>query len=170
MNHDGGKEPRTTALLTAVKPTPAASAMFLRPSASASAFAASLRAGRSLSEDDVSMPTLYPQFVDPCNTTNGGLRKSPQFVNVCPMAKTEFDYPEIADRLARIRKAFSDLSQKDWAGKHGFNQTQYNNWGKGSRRIPVDDAEKLCGLYGLTLDFIYRGRRDGLSESASKAL
>lgn len=157
MYQAGGNDSRTTALLTAVGPTPTASAMFLRPRASASS-------------DAVIMRPLYPQFVDPCNTTNGGLRKSPQFVNVCPMAKTEPDYPEIAERLARIRKAFSDLSQKDWAGKHGFNQTQYNNWEKGSRRIPVDDAEKLCGLYGLTLDFIYRGRRDGLSESASKAL
>lgn len=86
------------------------------------------------------------------------------------MAKTEPDYPEIAERVTRIRKAFSGLNQKEWAEKHAFSQTQYNNWEKGTRRIPVDDAEKLCALYGLTLDFIYRGRRDGLSESAAKVL
>lgn len=157
MNHEGGNDPRTTALLTAVGRTPTAAAMFLRPKASAMSAA-------------VVMGSLYPHFVDPCNTTNGGLRNSAHFVNIRAMAKVEPEYPEIAERLARIRRAFSDLSQKDWAGKNGFNQTQYNNWEKGSRRIPVDDAEKLCSLYGLTLDFIYRGRRDGLSESASKAL
>lgn len=157
MNHEGGNEPRITALLTAVGRTPTAAAMFLRPKASAMSAA-------------VVMGSLYPQFVDPCNTTIGGLKKSPHFVNVCAMAKTEPDYPEIAERVTRVRKAFSDLNQKEWAEKHAFSQTQYNNWEKGTRRIPVDDAEKLCSLYGLTLDFIYRGRRDGLSESAAKVL
>ncbi|ANP35953.1 MULTISPECIES: helix-turn-helix domain-containing protein [Rhodobacterales] len=80
-------------------------------------------------------------------------------------------YPEIADRLVAIRKAFApDANQKEWATKHGFNATQVNNWEKGLRRIPVENAEKLCETYGVTLDFIYRGRRDGLSETASKVL
>ncbi|PYE80375.1 helix-turn-helix protein [Pseudoroseicyclus aestuarii] len=79
-------------------------------------------------------------------------------------------YAEIGERLARLRKSQSDLTQKAWAEKHGFNGTQWNNWEKGTRRIPVDEAERLCIVYGLTLDFIYRGRRDGLSESLRKVL
>ncbi len=79
-------------------------------------------------------------------------------------------YPDIGHRLAAIRRAFSDFDQKAWAEKHGFGHTQYNNWETGTRRIPVESAEKLCDLYGLTLDFVYRGRRDGLSEKASKVL
>ena len=80
-------------------------------------------------------------------------------------------FPEIAERLVCIRKAFApEANQKEWAAKHGFNATQVNNWEKGLRRIPVENAEKLCETYGITLDFIYRGRRDGLSETASKAL
>lgn len=78
------------------------------------------------------------------------------------------DFPEIAARLVKIREGFSDLNQKDWAAKHGFSHTQVNNWEKGVRRIPVDAAEKLCDIYGLTLDAIYRGRLDGLSEKALK--
>jgi transcriptional regulator with XRE-family HTH domain len=67
--------------------------------------------------------------------------------------------------------AYGDgLSQKAWAEKHNFNVTQYNNWERGVRRIPVESAEALCDSYGLTLDFIYRGRRDGLSENALKAV
>lgn len=58
------------------------------------------------------------------------------------------------------------MSQKDWAQKHGFSVTRYNNWETGARRIPVDEADKLCDRYGLTLDAIYRGRLDGLSEKA----
>lgn len=79
-------------------------------------------------------------------------------------------YPDIGHRLVAVRKAFSGLTQRAWADKHGFAPTQYNNWEKGARRIPVEAAERLCEAYGLTLDFIYRGRRDGLSEIASKAL
>jgi transcriptional regulator with XRE-family HTH domain len=82
----------------------------------------------------------------------------------------KFPYAEIGQRLEAVRKGFSDFKQNAWAEKHGFAATQYNNWETGARRIPVDDAEKLCATYGLTLDWIYRGRRDGLSDTASKVL
>lgn len=81
---------------------------------------------------------------------------------------TTAPFIDVGERLARLRASQSDLSQKAWAEKHGFNGTQYNNWETGKRRIPVDAAEKLCDAYGLTLDFVYRGRRDGLPESIRK--
>lgn len=86
------------------------------------------------------------------------------------MAKVEPEYPEIGARLVALRKAMSDLNQKDWAAKHSFNPTQYNNWEKGTRRITVDEAEKLCHLYGLSLDFVYRGIRDKLPENLRNVL
>lgn len=115
----------------------------------------------------------YPQKVDNVKSTNSGLRI---FLRTGTKGNMETDLEKHADhagigrRLARVRTAFSDLSQLAWAEKHGFSHTQYNNWEKGVRRIPVDDAERLCDAYGLTLDFIYRGRRDGLSETSSKVL
>lgn len=80
------------------------------------------------------------------------------------------DYSEIGDRLTLVRQGFSDLTQSAWASKNGFAVSQYNNWEKGTRRISVDAAQKLADSYGLSLDFIFRGRRDGLSEKASKVL
>lgn len=80
------------------------------------------------------------------------------------------EYSDIASRLTAVRNGFSDLSQKAWAEKNGFNPTQWNNWEKGRRRIPVDEAERLSEMYGLTLDYIYRGRLDGLSEKARNVL
>lgn len=79
-------------------------------------------------------------------------------------------YLDIAQRLIAIRKAFSDLGQRAWAAKHGFAVTQYNNWETGVRRIPVEAAERLCDLYGLSLDFVYRGKRNGLPENVLKSL
>lgn len=86
------------------------------------------------------------------------------------MAQDTTEYREIGARLAALRQAVSNLNQKDWASKHGFNQTQYNNWEKGTRRIPVESAEKLAETYGLTLDWVYRGRRDGLPETLRNLL
>ena len=80
------------------------------------------------------------------------------------------DYSEIGDRLRTVRVHFGECNQRLWAEKNGFNITQYNHWEKGTRRIPVDAAERLSDRYGLTLDFIYRGRRDGLAEKFSKTL
>lgn len=80
-------------------------------------------------------------------------------------------FHEIGERLRRLRLANQDEdNQRAWAERHNFSPTQYNNWERGVRRIPVDDAERLCRLYGLTLDFVYLGRRDGLSENARKVV
>lgn len=114
------------------------------------------------------MTTLFPHIVDESKSTIGGLRKIHHFGNGVTMSETPPEYVEIGKRLARVREGFSSMSQKDWAQKHGFSVTQYNNWEKGTRRIPVDAAESLSDRYGLTLDAIYRGRLDGLSEKASK--
>ncbi len=81
-----------------------------------------------------------------------------------------FPYAAIGTRLEAVRVHFSDLKQSAWAEKHGFGATQYNNWVTGARRIPVENAEKLCELYGLTLDWIYRGRLDGIAENFRKVL
>lgn len=151
---DGGNFPRTTALETALVPTPSASAISLRPSASA-IVSASI------------MATQYPPRVDFAISTIGGLAKNPPSVNIADMTSRP-DYTEIGDRLCAIRRGFSDLSQKEWAQRHHFSATQYNNWEKGARRISVDAAEVLVERYGLSLDFIYRGRMDGLSETARK--
>jgi transcriptional regulator with XRE-family HTH domain len=86
------------------------------------------------------------------------------------MEKPKAQYAAIAERLEIVRLGFSELSKKDWAAKHGFNQTQYQNWSSGERRITVDAAERLCNDYGLSLDFIYRGRIDGLSDTARKVV
>lgn len=79
-------------------------------------------------------------------------------------------YPEIGERLVALRRAFSDDNIREWSERHGFNRTQYTHWETGTRRIPVEHAEKLVQLYGLSLDWIYMGRSDSLSTNALKRL
>ena len=117
------------------------------------------------------MATSYPQKVVENKPTIGGLNRDDLGSMQSGMSgDSPAQFHAIGARLQRVRETYSDLSQVGWAEKHGFGVTQWNNWERGVRRIPVDDAERLCAAYGLTLDFIYLGRRDGLSERASKAL
>ena len=79
------------------------------------------------------------------------------------------EFLEIGARLEALRTGMSTLNAKDWATKHRINRSRYSNWENGLR-IPVEEAVRLADTYGLTLDWIYRGRRDGLSENARKVL
>lgn len=87
-----------------------------------------------------------------------------------PMVDDVKTYAEIGERLKFIRTGLTRMNQATFAAHHSFGVTQYSNWENGTRRIPVESAEKLVGVYGLSLDFIYMGRRDGLSEAASKVI
>lgn len=109
------------------------------------------------------------QMVSSCKDTNGGLMILSEQVRTQNVSRP--DYTEIGDRLRAVRLAYApDSTQASWAGTHGFSRTQYSNWENGIRRISLDAAERLCSTYGLTLDFLFMGRRDGLSENARKAV
>lgn len=88
----------------------------------------------------------------------------------CATMMEDKKYPEIAARLGQLRRAFSDLPRTAWADLHGFNRPQYTHWENGTRRIPIENAEIICDRYGLSLDFIYRGKLDGCSDSAIRRL
>ena len=155
-SHEAGKWPATTYLLMAVSPTPNSAAIRARPTVSAISRVSTMSA-------------IYPPVVNNVKSTNGRLPKLSPVVDNQVMDDRP-DYSHIGERIAAIRLGFSDLSQKSFAEMHSFSITQYNNWEKGRRRISVDAAQTLAGKYGLTLDYIFLGRRDGLSERASKVL
>jgi transcriptional regulator with XRE-family HTH domain len=102
--------------------------------------------------------------------TSNGCLSIPRRAGTCVVVEDRKTYPDIAGRLRKLRTAVSDLTRKDWAGRHGFNPTQYTNWENGARRIPIDASEVLCRTYGVTLDWIYLGRAGGLPADLLKLL
>lgn len=54
---------------------------------------------------------------------------------------------EIGQRLCEVREAFSGMNKSAWALKHGFGVTQYHNWEKGFRRIPIDDESPRARFF-----------------------
>lgn len=112
---------------------------------------------------------MITPLVDIRKTTIGSSPNLLGAATYAPMVERP-DYSKIGQRLASVRTHFGGLTQKAWAERNGFNLTQYNHWERGTRRIPVDAAERLADNYGLSLDFIYRGRRDTLPETLAKSL
>jgi transcriptional regulator with XRE-family HTH domain len=81
-------------------------------------------------------------------------------------------FAQIGARLVLLRRYMGGnrMTARSWADRHGFLDSQLSSWETGARRIPVDKAEALADRYGVTLDWIYRGRLDGLSEILRKIL
>ena len=63
---------------------------------------------------------------------------------------------EIGKRLKRLRKALGK-TQAEMAELVGISKRAWGLIEKGARRINVGAALRLCDLYGLSLDWIYRG-------------
>lgn len=75
----------------------------------------------------------------------------------------------IADRLKRIR-LLSGLGKTEFAESVGIDPTNWSRFEGGKRAIPFEKAGAIAVRYGVTLDFIYLGRRDGLSVKKAEAL
>lgn len=118
----------------------------------------------------VVMREEYPPKVEPVNATIRRLPTDGGDDDNAAMPIADKPFHEIGTRLERLRIAMGVPSQVAWARRHGFNQTQLNNWISGARRIPVEHAEALCDAYGVDLDWIYRGRLSGLSENLRNTL
>lgn len=85
-------------------------------------------------------------------------------------ADGDFSHREIGARLKAIRTTLTDLSIKDYAALLKVGGTRYTNWETGHRRLPPEEAIKLCERWGVTLDFIYRGIDTALPHSLAIAL
>lgn len=82
----------------------------------------------------------------------------------CPMAKGQTGGPEsaVAKRL-RILRAMRQLSGPKFAEELGIEYARWNNFERGYP-LPAPIALELCRKFpGLTLDWLYRGRLEGMS-------
>jgi len=68
---------------------------------------------------------------------------------------------DVGSRLDATRAAL-EIDHADMARMLGINPQRWSNYTNGHRPISVDLAILLCDRFGLTLDWIYRGRIDGM--------
>lgn len=67
-------------------------------------------------------------------------------------------------RLKRTREALGYNVQADFARALDLKQSTYSNFETGLSRPKLATAVLMCQRFGLTLDWIYRGNPDGLSD------
>lgn len=62
------------------------------------------------------------------------------------------------------------MTQAEFAKVAGLAVNTYNQWEQGKKRPDVAGATRICEAHGLTLDYIYRGKADGLPVAIWKRL
>jgi transcriptional regulator with XRE-family HTH domain len=76
---------------------------------------------------------------------------------------------EVAARLQLSHRALN-LKQRRLCDITGISTAAWNNSETGDNRIGLDNAIMLCQATGLTLDWIYRGIRSGLTLALHEAI
>ena len=77
---------------------------------------------------------------------------------------------EVGLRLSRTRRALGIADQLEFGRRAGLSQPQYHQFETGKRRLSLDAALALCRVYGLSLDWLYRGDPSGLPHCLALAL
>jgi transcriptional regulator with XRE-family HTH domain len=75
----------------------------------------------------------------------------------------------IGRRLTKMRETVCP-NQAELCRTIGIEPNRWNQYEKGTRRIPPDIAVKVNEQYGVTTDWIYCGDRSGLSVQLNKLL
>lgn len=86
-----------------------------------------------------------------------------------PMDRRAAGTAEVAERLRISREALK-LTQARLCRITGISAAAWNNAETGDARIGIDNAILLCDATGLTLDWVYRGRRETLDPDILEAI
>src|SRR5215217_1655460 len=69
----------------------------------------------------------------------------------------------VAERLVKLRM-FKGWRPVEAARQLGVSKQLWNHWEQGQGRPGVDHAVELADLTGATLDYIYTGRKSGITD------
>ena len=75
----------------------------------------------------------------------------------------------VGERLTLTRRVYG-LQQQEFAERAAINASAYNQYERGKRLISISHAHRLCDVYSLTLDWIYRGDPSGLRYQTAEAI
>lgn len=79
------------------------------------------------------------------------------------------DMPAVGDRLRRLRD-YHDLNSKEFADSVGIDPSSYSKIESGKKVLKADMAFAIAERWGVSMDFIYRGRLTELPRNLAEAL
>ena len=96
-------------------------------------------------------------------TKTGTTSRTLNFVRqeITRLGKNSKNIDPVARRLALTREIFG-LTEKEFAERAGVLLGRYHQWESGSTPISLSSAVALCAAHGVTLDWLYRGKIQGL--------
>jgi DNA-binding XRE family transcriptional regulator len=147
-NLSGGMLPRVFQLLTADGPTPERDATAVLPPKTATSSSMVVSMVGEYSSRPVNLSTLHGVAVDLAEGCGDNL-------SMPPAGKT------LGKRLKMTREALG-VSAADLCRRIDCKPNRWSQYENGERPITLPIAIRLCDVYGLTLDWIYRADPSGL--------
>jgi len=80
-----------------------------------------------------------------------------------------FNDQDVGERLQSLRLTLG-LNKSEMADANGIDRTNYGRFELGARTLPLEIGYRLAERYGVTMDWLYRGRWDGLSVTTAERL
>lgn len=81
----------------------------------------------------------------------------------------QIDDAAVGNRL-KVLRLMLGLTKAEMADANGFDRTNYGRFEAGARGLPREVAFHLAERYGITMDWLYRGRWEGLSIDLAERL
>jgi transcriptional regulator with XRE-family HTH domain len=85
-----------------------------------------------------------------------------------PLPK-ETSRSEVGKRLGYLRSVYG-LSAADLCKQQEIQANAYSQWESGARLINLADAIRIASAYSATLDYIYRGSKEGLPYNTAQKI
>ncbi|MCB1401267.1 MAG: helix-turn-helix transcriptional regulator [Rhodobacteraceae bacterium] len=79
-------------------------------------------------------------------------------------------HPEAVGRRLRALREYRKKTRAEFAESVGIDATSYGRIEKGAKILKADMAYKIAERWGVSMDFLYRGRLTELPESLADSL
>lgn len=83
--------------------------------------------------------------------------------------KGHIDRKLVGQRIEAAREALGMKERAEMADAIGVDRSAYTKIAEGKRLLPPDALDRACDLYGLTMEFIYRGRLESIQDADLRA-
>lgn len=75
----------------------------------------------------------------------------------------------VGQRIEAAREALGIKERAEMADAIGVDRSAYTKIADGKRLMPPDALDRACDLYGLTMEFVYRGRLESIQDANLRA-
>jgi len=114
------------------------------------------------------MPDSKSHFVMDVNFTERGWKS--RCVKWHPAGMAQRLRPEEIGARLRIARRALGLKSTEFSKGAGIAQNAFSQFETGTRPLTLSAAVKICGRYGLTLDWLYRDDPSGLPHALAEKI